>query len=125
MQPQTQAWLGSECSSSASRLLVTDALLLLSEHVERLFRAAAIERAYACSAARVVPARVGAAAVADEYARVEKARKHNDGSAIDPCSKGRAAFDAKTEDKALRAATAEDLSVRSFHADRGIGKAAV
>ena len=42
-------------------------------------RAAAIERAYACSAARVVPARVGAAAVAEATRGAERPPRVSEG----------------------------------------------
>ena len=61
----------------------SSALLLRSELVEcpvrASLRAAAIERAYACSAARVVPARVGAAAVAEATRGAERPPRVSEG----------------------------------------------
>ncbi len=67
-------WWTHDCLAPCHRCtrpLSSSALLPQSELVEcpvrASLRAAAIERAYACSAARVVPARVGAAAVAEAW----------------------------------------------------------
>ena len=49
--------------------------------VRALLRAAAIERASACSAARVVPARVGAAAVAEATRGAERPPRVSEGGA--------------------------------------------
>ena len=48
------------------------------------------------------------------HERAEKARKNNDGSAVDPRSAGRLAYDEAQRKEALKAATAEDELVQTF-----------
>ena len=59
------------------------------------------------------------------HKRAEKAAEYNTEHAVDPRSTWRALYDNMKRQKALRAATACDTSVRSHFAGHGIGKAAV
>ena len=59
------------------------------------------------------------------HARAEKAAEYNMDFSIDPLSTGRANYDNTNRMKAVCAATAQDVSVRSHFAQHGIGKAAI
>lgn len=60
-----------------------------------------------------------------DYVGAEKAAQFNDGTALDPLGAPALLYKEGKRDKALRAATAEDIAVRSHHQNHGIGKAAV
>ena len=60
-----------------------------------------------------------------QYAGLDKAVQFNDGTALDPLSVPALQYKAEKMLKALRAATAENVAVRSHHQNKGIGKAAV
>ena len=59
------------------------------------------------------------------HMRAEKAAAYNMDFSIDPLSTGRTDYDNTNRKKAVCAATAQDVSVRSHFAHHGIGKAAI
>ena len=75
-----------------------------------------------CSGRRSV---VGLSPRDPAHKRAEKAAEYNTEHAVDPRSTWCALYDNMKRQKALRAATACDTSVRSHFAGHGIGKAAV
>ena len=60
-----------------------------------------------------------------DFVRERDAKRFNDGSSSDPWSDGAMAYLSKVEQVAIRAATAQDESVRSNFRGKGIGSGAL